>query len=337
VSGISSRKGTIAFAVQTAKGSPATVPAVKFKLSGAPSLMPSRTIARYNTTDKGQDPGPAYVSQMGVSGDVPVYVHPDGAAFLFNAVMGQAVDTGATPNFVHTMTYADDVPWLTVWREVGGVITEQFVDVKATDLKISGQAGQPLTATLSLIGLQAAPLGAGAVLTALQALASLASKGYIYPEAAGAIKLNAVASKIHQIDVEFNRNASPYQADDYVATDVDMGGRDTSLSFATRFQSGAIGVTDYYKFFYGPNGATGTKLDPTLGTQPFEVTFVRDANTSIDILLPSVSYAAMPVNPDPSGNPIEVQVACNVEPNPDGVTPIATVVVKDQKAKATIL
>jgi hypothetical protein len=97
VSGISSRKGTIAFAVQTAKGTPATTPAVKFKLSGAPSLMPSRTVQRYNMTDKGQDPGPAYVSQMGVSGDVPMYLHPDGAAFLFNAVMGTAVDSGVEP------------------------------------------------------------------------------------------------------------------------------------------------------------------------------------------------------------------------------------------------
>jgi hypothetical protein len=110
--------------VQTAKGTPATIPAVKFKLSGASSLMPTKTVARYNSTDKGQDPGPAYVSAMGVAGDVPVYLHPDGAAFLFNAVMGQAVDSGTNPNYTHTMTYADDVPWLTVWREVGGVITE---------------------------------------------------------------------------------------------------------------------------------------------------------------------------------------------------------------------
>jgi hypothetical protein len=45
----------------------------------------------------------------------------------------------------------------------------------------------------------------------------------------------------------------------------------------------------------------------------------------------------MPVNPDPGGKPIEVQVATEVETPTDGVTPICTVVVKDQTQKATIL
>jgi hypothetical protein len=205
--------------------------------------------------------------------------------------------------------------------------------VKATSLKLSGQAGSPLTVALSLVGLQAAPLGAGAVLTALQGLSALSSKGYIYPEAAGQIKLNNVVSKIHSID--FRSTGTPRR------TRPTTTSRPTSTWAAARRPSpsrrGSCRARSASSTTTRSSTArnTGTALNPAIGTQPFEVKFVRGANTSIDILLPAVSYAAIPVNPDPGGAPIEAQVACNVET--PAAAQIVTVTVADQTLKATIL
>lgn len=335
MSGISGKHGTIAFAVQTAKGTPATAPTHRFRLSGEPTLGPSKTRERYEMTDSSQDPGPAYTSLMAVEGDVPVYLHPSGCGLIFGAVLGSSADSGTTPNFIHTATPAEDMLWLTAWREVGGVIYERLSDVKIGNVQIEGEAGKPITATLSTIGCVANYLDAttdAAEITALLALTPLTDNGYLYPEANGKINLGGVAQKIHKISLGINRNASGYQSDGYGYDDVDPGAREVTLGFSTRFVSGAIGVADYRTFFYG--SPTGTDLDAAVGSTSFDVEFVRDANTSVKFTLPQVVYAGIPVQPNPNGDPIEVEVACEVE-KPSG-SPIVTVVSKDSRASINV-
>lgn len=328
MAGISSKKGTISIGVQSAKGTPATAPTTKLRLAAAPSLAPQKELGRYAMTDTGQDQGDSYVSRLAVEGDFQVYLHPDAAALLFAAVLGTNVDSGANPNYTHTATPADDMLWLTIWREVGGVIFERYTDCKIGSLSLEGSAGSPLTATLGVVGVSSTFLDAGAEKTALLALASLSSKGYIYPEAQGRIKVDTVAQRIHRISLGIERNASGYQADGYGYDDVDPGGREVTLSYATRFVSGAIGIADYRTFYYGSAG--GTTLSGVVTPKAFEVEFFRDADTAVKIALPQVVYAAVPVNPDPSGDPIEVEVACDVEKPTAGN--IVTVTTKDQKA-----
>jgi hypothetical protein len=333
VSGISGKRGTIAFAVQSAKGVAATAPTHRYCLSGDPTLGPVKNRGRYSMTDSSQDRGPAYTSLMAVEGDVPVYLHPQGVGLLFGAVLGSNADSGAGPDYTHEQTPAEDMLWLTAWREIGGVIFEKFVDVKIGNLQIEGDAGNPWTMTASVIGCEASFLDAGAERTALLDLDPFDDAGYLYPEAENRIKLATVAEKIHRLSIGINRNASGYQSDGYGYDDVDPGEREITLSFATRFQSGAIGADEYRTFFYG--SAAGTALDPAVGTQAFEVEIVRDASTSLKIELPQVTYAGVPVNASPGGEPIEVEVACEVEKPTDG-SPIVTVTVKDQKSSINV-
>lgn len=331
MSGISSKKGTISFAVQTAKGTPATVPTVKFALAGDPTLGPTKTRARYNMTDTGPDNGPAYTSLLAVEGGLTVFAHPDGMAFLAAAISGNAMDSGATPNYSHVSKPGDDMLWLTAWREVGGVIVEQFEDVKLSSLQIEGQAGQALTVALEVVGCKSKWLTTSAA--AIAAVARLSSNGYIYPEAQGLITIDGVAKRIHQISFGINRNASGYQSDGYGYDDVDPGAREVTLSFSTRFQSGAIGTAEYAEFYYGSTGPTDkAAMSPVVNSKAFSITFQRDADTSFEIDLPRVEFAAVPVNPGVSGDPIEVQVACEVERPAGG--DIYTLTTKDQKATA---
>lgn len=317
MSGISSRIGTVAFAKQTAKGAAAANPAVKLMMNGSPSLAPVKERGRFAMTDSGRDQGPGFTSGMRVEGDIPVYLHPDAMANLLYYALGSNADSGTNPNYTHTITPANDVPWVTIWRMVGGVIFEQFVDCKVNSLRIEGQAGQPLTATLSVIGITANKLASDT------ALAAVTSQPYIYPESNGLLKIDTVAQRISGWSIGVDNGLSGFQADDYFFSDIDPGARTVTASFQTRF-TGLSAFPDYQGFYYG----AGSVLTPTVGTHAIDFTVQRTANLSLQLLAPQVTYAAVPVQPDPGGAPIGLEIACEVE-KPSG-SPIVTAVVKDQ-------
>lgn len=322
--GYSSRLGTIALAKQTAKGTAAANPTVKFKLSAAPSVMPVKEIGRYVMTDTGRDPGPAYTSRLGVSGDFQVYLHFDGFALLAYLALGSNADTGAGPDYTHTATPANDVPYCTIWRMVGNVLFEKFVDCKVSSLRVESSAGSPAVATISIEGVA----GNTDVIGGTDpVLAALTSPGLLHMEAFGAFLLGGAAAKLSRFSFEVTNNVSPYQADNYIAEDVDVGGREVSLSFALRWQ-GPTAAPSYRAFFYGSNA--GVQLSPVLSTDTFNVTYTRAANKSVKIDLPQITYAAIPVNADPGGDPIDVEVSTTVEKSSG--SPIVTITTKDQAA-----
>ena len=202
---------------------------------------------------------------------------------------------------------------------VGNQIVEKYTDCKINSLTLTGTAGSPLSASMNIMGIKSTFLAADPVLT------PESDAPYLYMEAAGAIKFATVAQKITNLNLSINNNLSGYQADDYFFSDIDPGGREVTFGFSTRF-TGATAFPDYRKFFYGSDA--GTDLSPAIGTEAVEMVWTRDANTSLKIELPQISYAAMPVAPDPGGQPLEVSVTTAVEK--PSASPIMTVTVKDQ-------
>lgn len=292
-------------------------------MSGAPSLAPNKERGRFTRTDSGRDVGPSYTSQMSVSGDVPIYANPDGMSLIFAAVLGANADSGTTPNYTHTITPASDGLWVTCWRMVGNVILEKYTDCKITALRMTGSAGSPIEITLSIVGITSTFLASDPVLT------PLSSQPYIYPEAQGAIKVDTVSYPISSINFGIDNNMSGFQADDYIFSDIDPGGRDVSLGASLRFTGAIAQPLDYRAFYYGSDA--GTAQSAAVGTHVFDLTFTRNANLSLNINLPQVTWAAVPVQPDPGGDPIGVDLATAVEP-PSGGGNIATVVIKDQNS-----
>jgi hypothetical protein len=320
VSGISARIGTLAIAKQSAKGTPAGAPTSKYYMSAADSLGPNKERGRLSRTDGGRDVGPGFTSQMSAGGDATIYAHPSALALPIAAAAGANADSGSTPNYIHTITPANDGMWVTIWRMLGNVVLERFDDCKITSITINGQAGQPLQVTLSFIGIKSTFLASDPVLSVVN------DAPYLYPEAVGAITIDAVAYPIPSVSFGINNNFSGFQADDYYFSDIDPGGRDVTLSLAARF-TGPTAFPEYRQFYYGSAG--GTAQSPAVGTHAFDVTWTRNVNTSLKITLPQVTYNAIPVHADPGGDPIGVDLACAVEPPTAGGN-IFTVVVKDQ-------
>lgn len=321
MAGYSSRHGTIAIAKQTAKGSAAANPTVKFQAAGQPSLAPAKGRARYAMTDGGRDRGAGYTSGLSVAGDVPLYLHFDGFALLAYLALGSNADSGAGPDYTHTATPANDLPYCTIWRMVAGVVLEKYVDCKVGSLRLEGQAGQPWQVTLGVVGISSEFEASDTV------LAALTSPGLLYPEAKDLIKIDTVAQRIHRVTWEVTNGLDGYQADDYFFADINPGGREVNFSFSTLFQ-GTTAFPKYREFFYGSD--SGTTLSPVVGTHAVDVAIQRAANKSVQLTMPQVTYSAVPVQMDPGGAPIQVEVACEVE-DPSG-SAICTVVTKDQAA-----
>jgi len=310
-SGISSALGYYCIGLQTAK----------YRASGEPSLQPVKTVERYHMTDTGRDGGDAYLSVIQVTGDIPMYMQPDGAALLWYAVCGAVAESGSTPNYVHTITPADDVPWLTIVRVVGGVITEQFLDCKLNTLALVSEAGDAPQYTASFIGITptwtTAPVAPTAVVGA----------PLMHWEGKALYLVNAVDQRIHRLSFEITNGLTPYQADDYFLSDVDPGTREVTFSYSMHFTS-PTAEPKYREFMYGSDA--GTTVSTTLPEKPVDLTWQRTINTSVKITMPEVRSAAVPINPNPSGEAIDVEVATVVEK--PLASPIVTIVVKDQAA-----
>lgn len=113
MAGVSSRIGTFGLAAQSAKGSAAASPTSSFFFAGSPSLSPVKETARYTMTDSGRDLQGSFTSAYRVEGDVPLYLHPQNIGILFYGALGANADTGTT-NYTHTITPADDLPYMTM-------------------------------------------------------------------------------------------------------------------------------------------------------------------------------------------------------------------------------
>ena len=328
ISGISARLGNIAFGIQSVKGTAAASPTARAFFAGAPSLQPYKNDARYSMTDGSRDAGDPYVTQVGVAGDVPLYAHPELMALLWHCALGANADTGADDPYTHTATPADTLPYLTVWRSIGGVIFEKFTDCKIDSLTLDGKAGEPLMVTLGIKGITAT-FGADESGDIDQ------DAPYLFMHGAGALKIDSVAYPIHALNLQVNNNLNPFQADDFTVDNIDEQAREISGSYSIRFSGAAAEPLDYRSHFYGTT--SGTAQTTGFSEQALDFKFTHSiANRDMDIAIPVAKWADVPVQPDPGGNVIEVQCAFEAMRNWPTATEgdIITVTTNDGNATA---
>jgi Phage tail tube protein len=321
--GVSSSIGWIALAKQTAKGSLASAPTVKLKLRAC-SLEPVKVRARYETTDVGRDPGPAYTSRLGGAGGFQAYAEPTALALLMYLLLGSNADTGTTPNYTHTITPANDLPYCTIWKHVAGNITEKYGDAKLGSGALDGTAGNPFE--LDIGGIEALSVTFGD--TGADALAALEPAGLLFPEMFGEFKIDTVAQTIHQLHFAVNNNTSPHQADNFFPSEIDVGKRTVEFGCTTRYSSPTGAFPGYRREFYG--GDAGTVLVPTVISHAAQFLIARNANLSLQVNLPQLTAVPSVPQPDPGGDPLETSWVAEVEK--PTASPIVTVVARDQAA-----
>ena len=314
---------------QTAKGTAATVSttnAYKMPFSGG-SIAPVREVDNLAETDANRDQGVSYVTSSGVEGSPEFYVRDASIGFWLWAVLGTDAVTGAGPNYTHTITPAQTLPYITVWRDIADTLYEQYRDCKVGSLTISAEAGQPLTATAGIMGLQATrlttapdsatpvPLQSGQVYNFNNLGQGVSGTGVTLGGGATAL--------VRSFELSIENNAVRQQTDNVVPYDVYEGQRVVSLSFDLIFES----LTEYNQFHFG--GAAGTQISPNIYTTSAVFNFALGTNNSVQFTLPSIAYEEFPVEPNAGGDPITVSVRAVAQ---RGGSPVLTAVVKNQVA-----
>lgn len=308
-------------AKQASKGTAATVAALtthKNPFSGG-SISPVRETDNLEETDSNRDRGVSYVTTSGVEGEPEIYVRDASVGFWLFSALGADAVTGTT-NYTHTITPANTLPYITVWRNISDTLYEQYLDCFASSITISADAGAPLTATVGIQGRQATRLATSPDPTNLAPLAN--SAVYSFNEAAVTLGGGAT-SLISSFEIGIENNVSRQQTDDVVPYDIVAGVREVSLGFDMIFET----LDEYNKFHYG--GASGTAISSSIFTTSATFTFSKGANNEISFTLPSIAYEEFPVEPDAGGDPITVSVRAVAQ---RGASPVVTAVVKNQTA-----
>lgn len=322
MAGLRGNVGWLLAQKQTAKGTAATIAAAsayKMPFSGG-NISPVRETDQLSETDASRDQGITYVTTSGVEGSPEFYVRDASAGFWLFTALGAAAVTGTTPNFTHTITPANTLPYVTIWRNIADTLYEQYRDCKVGSLTISADAGSPLTMTAGVNGLQATRLTAAP--DAATPVPVQSGAVYNYNDATVTLGGGATAL-VSSFELTIENNLSRQQTDDVVPYDVAEGLREVTLSFDLIFES----LDEYNKFHYG--GAAGTTVSPNVFTTSALFEFSKGTNNSIAFNLPSIAYTEFPVDPDPGGDPITVSVAAAAQ---RGGSPVVTATVKNQVA-----
>ncbi len=307
---------------QTAKGTAATISlasAYKNPFTGG-NIMPVREVNNLSETDANRDQGISFVSTSGVEGTPEFYARDSSAGFWLWAGLGADAVTGTMPNFTHAITPANTLPYITVWRNIGDTLWEQYRDCMVGSLSFSAEAGQPLTMSAGIQGLQATRLTAAPDTATPVPIQS----GYVYNYNDATVTLAGGATAlVRSFELTVENNISRQQTDDVIPYDVYVGQRTVSLSFDLYFET----LAEYNKFHYG--GAAGTTISSTVYTTDATFAFANGVNNGITFALPSIAYEEFPVEPDAGGDAVVSSVRAVAQ---RGGSPVVTATVKNQVA-----
>jgi hypothetical protein len=318
MAGLRGNQATFAWAKQTAKGTPNTTYAHRVPFAGG-NIGPNKNVDNLAETDANRDQGVSYVSSSGVEGSPELYVRDGNIHQLLEAVLGAKGTTGTT-DFTHTLTPANAIPYYTFYKELGGTLFEQYDDCMVSELNISADAGSPLSAPATILGRSATRLAAQPA--SITSLDTANDAVYNYNDAAVTLAGSATAL-VSSFDLTISNNVSSQQTDNVVPYDVVPGIREVTLGFQLIFET----LDEYNRFHYG--STSGTTQSPTLPTVAADFTFTKGADNSIEFTLPSIAYEEFPVEPDPGGDPVVVDVTARAQRSDD---PVVTAVVKNQAA-----
>lgn len=309
---------------QTAFGTLAT-PAIPGAAAGAfkqalagGGMAPSRTVANLAETDSSRDQGVSYVQNETIGGSPEFYARDDSLGFWLWAVLGADAATGTSPNWVHTITPANSLPYISVWRDVSDVLWEAYRDCKVSSLTIAASAGQPLTATATINGVTSTRLTTDPSITPAIPMSS----GFVYNYNNATVNLSGAAiATVSSFSLTIDNNINPIQTDDVQMYDIVEGQRQVTLDFDMIFTD----LNEYNSFHYG--STSGTTISPNIYTTPASFQFDNGANNQIKFTVPSLAYTEFPVDVNPNGDPITVAVKGVSQ---RGGSPVLTATVKNQ-------
>lgn len=233
-----------------------------------------------------------------------------GTASPVGTTVGQVVNaTGGVAQYtlrqltsapkVHTLSPADDQPWCTVWKELGGTpgIFEKFVDMKFTACNLEFAAGGDLAVSTTTMGLNFERIASSPGTGTHDQAVPIRVPGSTYT--IGGSADNAIASG--NINIEAAQNAVQTNASTY--SYIEPGQRAITFGFEAVYES----VARYAQVYYGAPAGTSPTL--TVFETTLSLRFGPAYGPYIKFTMPRALLTEATSDPDPGGAPMMLSVA----------------------------
>jgi hypothetical protein len=195
---------------------------------------------------------------------------------LLYGAMGAKSVSGAGP-YIHEFTLATSQPYLTFWRNLGGLIFEQFPDAKINSLTLTSQEGGPLMVQFSVLGQRAVFLTADA----LTSPAAETTHPFLHYDTAGALLVeNANVSSISSITLTMNFGAAIQPGNLVTGVAVSEGMVDITLQTSQLVHNRSLWNRLHYGSATPSNLAPQTTTPIELGGSPAGIDFLWTRGTN---------------------------------------------------------
>jgi len=141
----------LAFAIQTAKGSPAAASTRRIYLSGGSLPSAKKATSTENYVRSTRIAGEAFTGSVPATGAPEAFVRPGMIGAILYAVLGAKAVSGASDPWTHTFTMGASLPYLTFWRHFAGLFNERISDARLSRVTLSGRSGQPLRVLFEIL------------------------------------------------------------------------------------------------------------------------------------------------------------------------------------------
>lgn len=180
-----------------------------------------------------------------------------------NVTAGGTGGTVTTGQHTHTITPANTLPYFTLWRKLGDLVWEKFVDCKIAQLEVISEAEQAIQMTATIVGTKATALSSATYATeagaAPEAGAGETNTGaYAHAYGSGLLLVEGVAvTRMERIALTIANGAARQYGDSIYADDISEGAQ--SITIATRER--VVAPALYNRLHYG-------SATPASGTEP---------------------------------------------------------------------
>lgn len=315
----------IAWAIQSAKGTPATASVHRLYLAGGDQVRPERVKGDFEETTGGRMLSDAYISQVSVAGAPECFVMPDSIGSLLYAALGARAVTGLADPYVHTFTAAASLPYLTFWRMLANGLFERFADVKVTNLKLSGESGRPLRVTVTVMGLNHSFLAAAEATATIEV-----TNRFMHYDASGALLVEGAAvASISSFTIEIDNGGALQSGDSLTPNDVSESRLGISVTTDQLVTDYALWNRLHHGSASPSNLAAPTPSVLELAGSPagLQWTWTRVAASpgperSLRIAIPRVQVDPFSLQPTTAADPLRQQVTYRAYQPSGGTSPL---------------
>jgi hypothetical protein len=296
----------IAYAVQTAQGSPATPPTVRSPVTGG-GLGPNRSVIDIEETTDSRLRNRSVVAYVDVAGSPEIACRADDiGAWLFGALGSEGVGGVGDP-FTHVIVNAGSLPYMTFWRSLGGLIWEEFDDCKIQQLVITSETGQPMKAVATVIGLNPV-YHDEAGYASVVAIDFTDEDPFMHYDGSGVFLVDgAPVSCIEKIVLTINNNSAIQRGDSLGGCAITEGMLDITAELTHSIEDADL----YNAFHYGdasPTDGDGPSTTPLELAAGFDFSWIRPGSPtrSLEIEAPRVTLQTLAgYEPNTNGDPLK--------------------------------